>query len=160
MAVSLFVLLPSPAARAQTDTATIRVQLSGRSDGPLLSNAVTLVRVDALDNLLSRSCRPTAQVTFTHLSPGEYRLHTHGDGSPDADGVVRVGPGEDVRVVVTLPVAAGDPGPIVSVVSRLPGPYGTTFGTDVLRALPSSNNLWSLIDTAEAFTFANRPDTG
>src|SRR5260221_14241195 len=98
MAVSLFVVLSSPAARAQTDTATIRVQLSGRSDG-LLSIAVTLVRVDALDNLLSRSCHPTGQVTFTHLSPGEYRLHTHGGGSPDADGVVRVGPGEDVRVV-------------------------------------------------------------
>jgi hypothetical protein len=160
MAVSLFVVVHSAAARAQTDTGTIRVRFSSRSDGSVPSIAVTLMRVDARDNLLSRSCRPTAQITFAHLRPGEYRLHTHGGESPDADGPVRVGPGEDVRVVVTLPVAVGDANPIVSVVSRLPGPYSTTFGSDAVRALPSSMNLWSLIDIAELFTFAGRPDTG
>ena len=71
-----------------------------------------------------------------HIRPSQarrYRLHTQDGQSPDADGIVRVGPGDDVRVVVTLPPAIGGTDPIVSVVSRLPAAYSMTFGSDTVQ---------------------------
>ena len=82
IAAAALLLVCATTARAQPDTATVRIRFAGSTAGfpPIV---ITLTRVDPPAQRWVRSARVTDTVTFAHLPPGPYRIQTHGAESAD-----------------------------------------------------------------------------
>jgi len=159
IAAAALLLVCATTARAQPDTAIVRIRFAGSTAGfpPIV---ITLTRVDPPAQRWVRSARVTDTVTFAHLPPGPYRIQTHGAESADGSALLTAGPGEDIIVRVTVVPAAVDAASAVAVASRTPIEYMSTFGRAALQTFASSVNLWTIVDTAEPLTFADALDSG
>lgn len=141
-------VLLAVAGRADPGQATIVVRL------PAGSAAVVEARSGAGGRLLARVEGERAEATLAELPPGSLHVSVLLGARAAAELDLAVDPGQ--TVVLELSGAT----PALRVAAREEGALATAFPGRVLRALPSSGDLRTLLETAEPSTIADRIDGG
>jgi len=97
-------------------------------------------------------------LAFYDVPPGAYRLVVEDVGLAPASATLRLEADETAWLTAVLSSGEGSSRIDGLVVDT--GGYGTTFGAEALRDLPSSRDAWSLLETAETSSVADRIDGG
>ncbi len=150
---ALALLCPAFAA-AGLDTGTVEVRLAppaSAGSGP----AVARLRALAFEWSAEAEERAGAAV-FLQVPPGDHELTVERAGSVSARSTVRVAPGGVAVLTATL---AATRSALTSAVLDQPV-EGTAFAAEWLRDLPASRDPWSLLETVETVSVADRMDTG
>jgi hypothetical protein len=164
LAVGLLLGLQIPVV-AQPSTGTVEMHVVG-ADGVRLAGAtVRLLPIShagaALSARLADDGRP---VLFVAVPAGQYRVVVAQPGFEPAERELHVTPDEHVSLRATLvparPASGPDPQSTIALADRYWTPDETLLGEDRLRDLPRGDGIWSLIDTADGLTIADRIDNG
>ena len=148
-ALALFCPAPTDAA---IDTATVEVRLAPPAPtGP----AVARLRALAFEWSAEAEERAGAAV-FLQVPPGDHELTVERAGSVAARSTVRVAAGSVTVLTATL---AATRSALTTAVLDQPV-EGTAFAAEWLRDLPTSRDPWSLLETVETVSVADRMDTG
>jgi len=137
--------------------ASVQVQVADDAGRVLPDVAASLVSIDeAGASYTARAA--SGMLAFHDVGPGAYRLRVeHPDLAPAAI-ELRLGPGETAWLNAVL--ARGEGSSRIADPLPQPGGYGTAFDAEALRALPSSRDTWSLLETAETSAVVDRIDNG
>ncbi|HVR70633.1 MAG TPA: hypothetical protein VMT87_07280 [Vicinamibacteria bacterium] len=154
-AAFLALALPCPArAHAGLDTGTVEVRLAPAA---ATAAAPSVARLHALAFDWSAEVEERDGATvFLHVPPGRYELTVERADAAPARSTARVFPGRATILRATLAPGSSS---IETLVLDQPA-EGTAFGDDWLRDLPGSRDPWSLLETVEAVSVADRMDTG
>lgn len=117
---------------------------------------MTLVPIDTIERTWSAVSDPAGLVLFPRVQPGRCRLSIGPASHPVASASIEVRPGEALVVDADLHARPAS----IRVTAREPTGYRTLFEAAALGALPSSPDVWSLVDAAAPVTFSDRLDSG
>jgi hypothetical protein len=148
LALPAFLALALPAAAAASGAARVCVELDGapaqaRIEGEGWARPAPLALAPG------RSC-------YYDVPPGEQRVTVRADGGAAGELRLFVLPGEEIE----LRAASQREAVTLAVVSRGRRALGTGFDARRIRDLPGSGEPWSLIETVEGVTIADRIDGG
>ena len=147
--------------RAQLADSTVHVRIADRNTSVDRVD-VTLDRIG--DNITAQypaHTNASGDATFSHVPPGSYRLSVNRPGlAAIREQTVEIAAGEVLFITLTPPGHRPQAGGPEMVISRNRFSNETLFDDTRLRDLPSSDSIWTLIETAEPLTFSDRMDTG
>ena len=135
----------------------LRVTLAALPDQPGPQVTVAIATESDPWRRWTASLDDAPEAIFDELPPATYDLTLLVGGTAAARASVLLGPGEVVSVRGS-PDGAG--GFRLEVVDRHLAGEGTAFDARLLRDLPSSRDVWALVETAAPFVIADRVDTG
>ena len=121
---------------------------------------ISLARVDSITDPYVASADANGEAIFSHVAPGSYRLTINHPEWAAMSQTVEVA-ADEVVIITAKPASGGSQqnGRVVDIAHHRFA-SGTVFNDMRLRDLPSSDNVWALIETSEPVTFSDRMDTG
>jgi hypothetical protein len=158
LGLALLLILPAAAPAAAAVEAALQVRVVDTSRRPLPEVAATLGSIDEAGAAYTARAEAGGVLAFYDIAPGAYRLRVEHAGLAAASSELRLGPGETGWLTAVL--AGGEGSSRIDDLLAEPGGYGTTFDADALHDLPSSRDAWSLLETAETSSVADRLDDG
>ena len=153
-----FLILLAGALAGADVEATLQVRVVDASRRPLPEVTATLASIDEAGTVYTARAEAGGVLAFYDVGPGAYRLRVEHPGLAAASSELRLGPGETGWLTAVL--AGGEGSSRIDDLLPEPGSYGTTFDAAALRALPSSRDAWSLLETAETAALVDRIDNG
>ena len=145
---------------AQLPDSTVHVRVVDRNTSVDRVD-ITLERVG--DNIAAQYAgrsNANGDATFSHVPPGSYRLTVNLPGLAAVREQTVVIAAAEVLFITLTPRHGSQPGGSEMVIGRNRFSNGTLFDDTRLHDLPSSDSVWTLIETAEPLTFSDRMDSG
>jgi hypothetical protein len=155
---SLF-FVPSDARGQDQSTATLKITASSVGAAPALA-AIEVRSVHDPGIIRSATAGPVTPVEIRALPPGTYRIVVSREGDAPAHGEVTVAPGEIVWISAILRAAKGPNGSEFRIGDRTHAGEAVVIDEPLLRGLPSSASVWSLIDALVPWALVEGIDGG
>ncbi|HEV8254913.1 MAG TPA: carboxypeptidase-like regulatory domain-containing protein, partial [Vicinamibacteria bacterium] len=157
LSLTLLAVLAAAARVLAAGGASVEVQVADDAGRVLPDVAASLVSIDEAGALYTVRAG-SGTLAFYDVGPGAYRLRVEHPGLAPATTELRLAPGETAWLSAVL--ARGEGSSRIADPLPQPGGYGTAFDAEALRALPSSRDAWSLLETAENSAVVDRLDNG
>ncbi len=152
-------LLVPVAARAADTGSVLRIRVSQPMSPAAGVSSIGLQAEQESNRYWSGTVTGTGTATFRGVPAGRYHVTVAFSGTTPIAADIDVRTGEILFLQATMTLAAAGASRLEVVERRRDG-EGTDFHAEQLRSLPSSGDLWALIDTAAPFLIADRIDNG
>ena len=159
--IAVLILLAVPLVWAKSSGVLLGLIMSPE-ENPIAGAAVELVMVEGPVRLTARSAED-GSFALVGIPPGKYRLAVRGEGfAPFTSQAVTFEPTSEqsVRVTLTTKPASPDAGGAARWTDLTDVSARTVIDGFQVQALPSANNIWSLIENQDFSATTNRIDVG
>jgi hypothetical protein len=157
LSLALLAVLATTAPVLAAGGASVQLEVADDAGRVLPEVQASLVSIDEAGAAYTARAA-SGTLAFHDVGPGAYRLRVEHPGLSPATTELRLAPGETAWLSAVL--ARGEGSSRIADPLPQPGGYGTAFDTEALRALPSSRDAWSLLETAETSAVVDRLDNG